>query len=83
MMNKLEKAEREKPYCWNWVFDAKSETEGLSSFESDIRSVAKGELMELYLNDERNLIQKCNFFHRFVAAAKKRKRYFWVMFWKW
>lgn len=65
-------------------FDVKSEYEGLSSFECEIRSIAKGEWMELYLIDERNLIQKCklqwlkggdentSFFHRFFAEKKRK-----------
>lgn len=66
-------------------FDSKTEMEDFSTTEMDIRLAIKVDLLNLYLLEERNLIQKSKlnwlklgdentkFFHRFLSA--KRRRY--------
>lgn len=56
----------------------------MSLEEISIWTLVKSELLDLYLLEERNLIQKCkllclkagdentNFFHRFLAAKKRK-----------
>lgn len=63
-------------------FDSKAEKEDLSNVDLDIRMAIKGDYLQLYLLEERNLIQKTklnwlklgdentSFFHKFLSAKK-------------
>lgn len=66
------------------LLDSKAEEGALSIVESEVRIKVKGELFDLYLKEERNMLQKCKlqwlnegnentrFFHRYLAARKRK-----------
>lgn len=70
------------------LLDMKANIAPLTSWEYHALSVAKGDLMEIYLTKERNSIQKMQtsqakrgnvnsgFFHRFLAAKKRHQHAF-------
>lgn len=65
-------------------FETKAEREDLSIAELDVRLAIKGDLMNLYIMEERNIIQKSklnwlklgdentSFFHRYLSTKKRK-----------
>lgn len=65
-------------------FETKAEREDLSIAELDVRLAIKGDLMNLYIMEERNMIQKSklnwlklgdentSFFHRYLSTKKRK-----------